>query len=348
MKLRSNMKIKLTCAALAAFVTAAFASVGAAAETSVNITLRIEGIDSNIYYEKLSVSDSDDDITAADALIFADKKSDTIEIKGADSGYITEINSVSAGKFGGYDGWYYCVNDNAPDVGVKDYKLKDGDELTVYYGGFPCQIPFAETEKLESDGIITFKSNDMIYDENYNATPVVAAVKDADVTVNGEKYKTDEKGEIKLDTEKLNGDLSVQISAVNESGAPRVLRFEPGYTIAYKATETDTDSGTDTETDTDSSSSSSESSSNSSSSSSSESSSSSSNSNTSSRSNSTNNNTTNTVTQYSAQTTTTVSQVVTEQTGDGRTYRALAVFAGAAILVVFLVIMGKVINKDKE
>ena len=374
MKRNFDRALRLTCASLAALSAAAFTSFAAFADTSVDITLRIEGIDSNIYYEKLTVTDTDSSVTAADALVFADKNSDKIEIKGAESGYITEINSTAAGKFGGYDGWYYSVNDKAPDVGVTDYELKSGDELTVYYGGFPCQIPFVETDKLESDAVIVFKSNDMIYDENFNATPVVNPVKDADVTVNGNKYKTNENGEVKLDKSKLDGDLSVQIAAADESGAPRVLRFAPDFTIAYEKASVDTDTASDTDTQTDSDTSSDKKSSDSDTSSDSntkssdsdkasdndkkssdsnkttdsdKTSSSSSSSQNAGTSSSRSSNTTQNTTVTAPVAASTAAPADAAQTGDGRTYRALAVFAGAAILVVVLLLLGKVSKKKK-
>lgn len=254
---------KMLCAAFVAAMlpsAALLSSADQSKDVQLNVPIRIEGVDGNIYYDTVNVSDSDGEITAADALIFADEKSDDIEIKGADTGYITEINGTAAGKFGGYDGWYYCVNNEVPSVGVNEFNLKDGDSLTVYYGGFPCQIPFFDTSKLESDGIIVFKSNDEEYDENWNATKVVNFVTEADVTVNGEKYTTDKNGEIKLADDTPEGELDIQISKKDSSGAPCVLRFAPDQTISYKSAdsstdsiETDSDTASDLNSDTDSS-----------------------------------------------------------------------------------------------
>ncbi len=336
---------KKFCAAAAALVIVA-APFYASADTALDIPIRVEGPDGNVYFETVKVSDTDSDITAADALVFADKQSDKLEITGADTGYITEVNGTASGKFGGWDGWYFSVNGETPAVGVAEYTLKEGDSLTLYYGGFPCQIPYADTSKLESDGVIAFKSNDTEYDENWNATPVVNPVTDAEVTVNGEKFTTDKNGEIKLGTDKLAGDLTIQIEKKDATGAPAVLRFEPNYTIEGKAddntdtasdtssdekdSDTDTDTSSDKSSDSDKDSDKSDSSKNGSSSSQSQSS----------------NNTRSSAPAVTAAATAAPAAEAPAATGDGRTYLALGVFAAAAIIVLLMFVLGRKKNNE--
>ena len=328
--------VSLSAAAVLLVSSASFAV--SAEETKANISLRVEGVDGNIYLETVSVTDDDGSITAADALVYADKLSDKLEIKGAESGYITEVNGTAAGKFGGYDGWYYAVNNEVPSVGVNECTVKDGDSLVLYYGGYPCQIPFADLDKL-SDGVIAFKSNDLVFDENWNATPVVAPVEAANVTVNGVSFTTDKNGEITLGEDITAGELSVQIDKKDASGAPAVLRFAPGYTISYapadKGSDTDSDSdsdiSSDTEKDTDKSSNKDTDSDT-----------------TSSQTSSVTNTTTTTTTTTTASTVkSTAAPTVSENTapvpasGDGRTYLALGVFGGAIVIAVIMIILGK-------
>ncbi|MFD0672631.1 S-layer homology domain-containing protein [Cohnella sp. GCM10027633] len=53
--------------------------------------------------------------------------------------YIDSVAGVDAGKYGGYDGWYFAVNREgkwfAPSVGSDAFLLEDGDEVLVYYAG---------------------------------------------------------------------------------------------------------------------------------------------------------------------------------------------------------------------
>lgn len=294
----------------------------------------------------VAVRSDKDKITVADALKILDEQNDAIEIKGADTGYITAVNDITGGKYGGWDGWYYSVNGESPMVGIGDYNLKEGDSVVLYYGGYPCQIPFADTENI-SDGIISFKSNDMVFDDKGNASTETNPVTDANVTVNGDNYTTNEKGEITIPEEKLAEQLAVQIEKKDSTGAPAVLRFEPDYVIEYKAdtgdtevtTETDrtaseTDSESDTNTDTDTSSTtSSETSSTTSSNTSSTSTSSTTNTN-----NNNNTTTTGTITKAAPQLST---ESQTTQTGDGRIYLAVGVLAVAVVVGVIMLLVRK-------
>lgn len=216
------------------------------ADNSLNVKMRIEGDEKNLFFDTVSVKSEKSDITVADALVTLDKQNDTIEITGADTGYITAVNGIAGGKYGGWDGWYYSVNGETPMVGIGDFNLKEGDSVVLYFGGYPCQIPFADTDKL-SEGVIAFKSNDMVYDDKGNAAPEINPVTDANVTVNGDSYTTDEKGEITIPEDKLVSQLAVQIDKKDASGAPAVLRFEPDFVIEYTAPTTDSDSAADTD-----------------------------------------------------------------------------------------------------
>ena len=320
------------------------------ADNTVDVRVRVEGDENNLYFDTIAVKSDKSEVTVADALKALDEQNDTIEIKGVDTGYITQVNDIAGGKYGGWDGWYYCVNGDVPMVGIGDYNLKEGDSVVLYYGGYPCQIPYADTEKI-SEGLISFKSNDMVFDSEGNSSNAVNPVTDAKVTVNGDNYTTNEKGEITIPEDKLTEQLAVQIEKKDSTGAPAVLRFEPDYVIEYKSdigdtetsTETDTNSvtgfdsdpGTDSETDT-SSETSSTTSSETSSNTSSAAASSTTSANNSSRTNTTN--TTGTISKAAPQLST---ESQTAQTGDGRIYFAVGVLAAAIIVGVIMLLVKK-------
>lgn len=321
---------KIISAGIVAMMVTASMSIVASAEASYDITFRVEGPDSNICYETISVP-CEDKLTAAEALMYFDEKSDKVKFTGADTGYISAVNDISAGKFGGWDGWYYAVNNEPASVGITDFVLSDNDNLVIYYGGYPCQIPVADTSKLDSEGIILFTSNDTEYDENFNATQVVNKVTDMEVTVNGDKYTTDKNGEIQIPTEKLTSELSVQVEKKDATGAPAVLRFAPDYKVTYNGTinsDTDTDTASDTDTtsdidsdsDTDTSS----------------------NQDISSK---TTQNITNSTTTSKLPQSTIASYENAMQTGDGRIYFAVAIFAVALVLVILMFVLKKKSDK---
>ena len=47
--------------------------------------------------------------------------------------WFTSLYGIENGKYGGYDGWMYTVNNTVPDVGCADYTLKNGDKIKWYY-----------------------------------------------------------------------------------------------------------------------------------------------------------------------------------------------------------------------
>lgn len=322
-----NLKKSTAFIIIAALMMAMY-SMTASAATEMSVTFRVEGPDSNLYYNTLSVPYSDS-LTAAQALDFLDEQSDELTFKGVSDGYISEVNNISSGKFGGWDGWYFAVNDISPDVGISDYSLSDNDCVVLYYGGYPCSIPIVNTDRLDSDRIIKFTSNDTEYDSDWNAVKVVNNIKDAKVTVNGTEYKTDENGEIKISSDNIQSEMSVQIDKKDSAGAPVVLRLAPDYTVHFNGTE-DSDTSTDTSTVTDTDTNTSSDSDTDKNTSSKTSSTASSVSRTSSVSNSA------TVTKSSNTASTSASAAAT---GDGRIYLAVSVFIVAIVIVAIMFLL---------
>ncbi|MDD3172963.1 MAG: DUF4430 domain-containing protein [Herbinix sp.] len=216
-------------------------STAFAADKSMSITLRIEGIEDNL----LNVTEDvpyTDSLTLKDALSYIDAQEDSIAITGVDVAYITDINGETAGKFGGWDGWLYKVNGVDASVGIDSLQLSDGDSVVLFYGdpfGVGMQFPVADTTDI-NDGVIRFTSSDTTYDADYNAITKVNPVVGATVTwSNGEvstDYVTDDNGVIKIETEQLtSGSHILQIAKVGDAGIPLVLRFAPDFSVSVDA-----------------------------------------------------------------------------------------------------------------
>ncbi|MDD4164649.1 MAG: DUF4430 domain-containing protein [Eubacteriales bacterium] len=210
----------------------------AAEDKSVmSITLRIEGIDENIYYNTLDIPYTDN-LTLQTALAYIDEQEDSFEITGVDTAYITDINDQSASRFGGWDGWMYKVNGLEPAVGIDGFNLKDGDRVLLYYGdpyGVGMQFPEADTSRI-ADGIIRFTSRDTTFNDDYSAIVSENPVANAEVHwgFGSEKaiYTTDDNGEIRISRDQLTpGVHKVQISKKSDKGLPLVLRFASDYTV---------------------------------------------------------------------------------------------------------------------
>lgn len=216
-------------------------AVFAEGETTMSITLRIEGINANMYYKTVEVPYTET-LTLQAALTYIDAQENSIAITGVDAAYITDINGDTAAKFGGWDGWMYKVNGTDAAVGIDGYNLADNDKVVLYYGdpyGVGMQFPVADTTKI-SGGIIKFTSSDTTYDANYKPTvtvnPVVGATVSWTYNSTTATYTTDENGEIVIDKAQLTeGAHTIQISKISYNGIPLVLRFASDYTIPVAA-----------------------------------------------------------------------------------------------------------------
>ncbi len=62
------------------------------------------------------------------------------------SGYLAGVGGVNEKQFGGTDGWLYSVNGEFPRKGIRDYILKEGDSVALFYtvkkGDVPGGIVF--------------------------------------------------------------------------------------------------------------------------------------------------------------------------------------------------------------
>lgn len=235
---------KILCSVLAGTLAVSALSISAFAEEEkqMSVTVRIEGISENLYYDTVDIPYTGENLTVQNALMYVDEQNDDITITNIENGWITAVNDDVQGKFGGWDGWLYMVNGVSPYDTVDTYKLSDGDSIVLYYGdpyGVGMQYPEIDDSKID-EGILTFTSQDTIYDADYNPTVVTNPVVDAKVEWNTESgsvsYTTDENGSIDIDEQYLTeGKHSVSISKVGENGIPLVLRFAPDFTVAVPA-----------------------------------------------------------------------------------------------------------------
>ena len=223
-----------------AIVSAAFPmAVFAGAQHKMTVTLRIEGVAQNYYYETLTIQYSTNNLTVQDLILYADNNSDAITVVGAtgSSPYITDINGDKAGSLGDYSGWLYTVNGIEPPVGINSYDLSEGDNVVLYFGdpyGVGMQYPVADVSDIEN-GIIAFTSTDTTYDEQWNPVVSVNPVVGMTVVFGGETpvtYVTDSNGKIAIEEQYLTpGEHSLAIDKKGDKGVPLVLRFAPDYTV---------------------------------------------------------------------------------------------------------------------
>lgn len=204
---------------------------------TAEFNVRIEGINECLYYETVSVPKTNNNLTAADVLEYADNNSDELTITGLDTNYITDVNGDTASTFGGYDGWLYRVNNTEPTTDIASYDVSDGDSILLYYGDpYGVGMQYPELSFNNQLGFLIFTSKDAIYDADYNLHYVQGLVADLTVkwTRDGKStiLTTDKGGKIQLPDELLAvGEYQVEYYKTNADGIPLVLRSEPNLTV---------------------------------------------------------------------------------------------------------------------
>lgn len=214
-----------------------------AQDSSMTVSLRIEGIDSCLYYGDIVTKDG---ASVLDVIKLADEKDSSLSIdisKSTYGDYITAVNGITAGSYTTkqLDGWLYMVDDESPIVGVSAYRLTSGQKVVLYYGepfNTGMQYPIMNTDKL-SDGILSFTSIDTTYDPD-TWEPFVAECAVNDYTLiwgyNGKTVKltADENGICTIPYKYLTyGEHTVQIERYDaKTGLPTVLRYAPDFSVS--------------------------------------------------------------------------------------------------------------------
>lgn len=209
---------------------------------------------------------TDEEITAGDVL--KSVIGDGHELTGIDDGYISAVDGVAAGVFGGWDGWMYAVKYyvadeegnvslyiDLPNVGVNDYQITSSCNIVLYYANYGT--PFAGTVVTDND-MVALVSYTPVYDENYNLVEFTEAplangeftltsytVDDEGNTVLGDSYTfaADENGLTKLHRdmrEVPNGDYIGSVGKQSETTAtigevtvslPDAVRYTDFFTV---------------------------------------------------------------------------------------------------------------------
>ncbi len=198
------------------------------------VTLRVEGAKKNLLQEKVSFTDG----TALIQLVEEALKKADISCTVTDGNYgkyISAINGEEEGTFGGYDGWRYLINGQAPSVSMSQYQLTGGEEILLVYGDMDQLTPIITVTLKDGQAILTITADVTTYDESWNATVTRQPVEGATVTADGVEYATDAQGQVtlsKASTEKKT--VSFQVEKYDEKGLPLLVRQAPDYQLVLE------------------------------------------------------------------------------------------------------------------
>ena len=153
--------------------------------------------------------------------------------------FISEVNGVKSGKFGGYDGWSYAISRNNGYVdittGIDGATLQNGDKLIFYYGDMgTVTANKIEFSTLEANKELTISLNNTYLD--WTTSKQVAQ------PISGIKGKIDGVDVVVTDNKiTLKGGLKEGIHILSLSDfktdvAPKVVYDEIKFTIGKDAT----------------------------------------------------------------------------------------------------------------
>lgn len=152
--------------------------------------------------------------------------------------YINSIDGITAGKYGGFDGWLFAVvrGDSwiVPAEGVSTFLLEEGDEVVVYYSGDATKLadPIVVSPAQPAPGeefTVTLTNRAWNWETNQfdEAKPLAGAK----VKVGEVEAVTDVLGQAKIHG-MVEGLYTIEVTGYVKDGAPSVVRSVVSLPIA--------------------------------------------------------------------------------------------------------------------
>jgi hypothetical protein len=210
-----------------------------AAGAGIVVSLRVEGMDSPLYYNGALTLAAATDATMRDVVDTYNSLPDVPEMETAvvgEDSVITAVGSLREKSLGLLfaDGWMIRINGENAGRGLRARHVKAGDDIVIYYGDSTLiQYPEIDLTRMLSDGIVRFFSADAA-DGAGTSTVTDNPIVGAKVVWDGMTYLTNTSGEIIIDSTGAGVRHTVSIGRYYANGLPTVLRFAPGYYVRYE------------------------------------------------------------------------------------------------------------------
>ncbi|WP_310831545.1 DUF4430 domain-containing protein [Paenibacillus pedocola] len=167
-----------------------------------------------------------------------------LALKNPSGSYVTGIGNVFAGTYGGWDGWMYAVVRGGqwmnPDVGMKDFKLKDSDRVVVYYAGSDTQLVESVTLSKAQPGeeepfTVTVNQIKWVWDNTtFTSSPVISKAAGVEVAIGNQKAVTDKDGKAEFTAGVAAGDYTLTVTGYVAGTAPKVAKYTQAITVVSK------------------------------------------------------------------------------------------------------------------
>lgn len=159
--------------------------------------------------------------------------------------YVTGIGGVTAGTFGGYDGWMYVVARGGawiyPSVGMGDFTLEENDRVLVYYGGDNTQVVESVTispaqPKPGQDITVKVTQKQWVWNQaTFTSDPVSSPAAGVQVTIGGKTAVTDAAGTAVITGGLPANKYTVTVTGYAKDSTPAVVRYSQPLTVASAA-----------------------------------------------------------------------------------------------------------------
>jgi len=165
--------------------------------------------------------------------------------------FISEVNGVKGGMFGGYDGWSYAINRNNSyldiNTGIDAAILENGDKLIFYYGDMGTLTSNKiEYSTMDANVELTISINNT-YNDYTTGKLVIQPINDVKAEIDGEAVQI-VNNKITIKEGLKIGDHILKLSDFKTTACPKVVADEIKFTIGAKAadvTATDTTGNVD-------------------------------------------------------------------------------------------------------
>lgn len=169
-----------------------------------------------------------------------------ISTDGKNGKFISEINGIKSGKFGGYDGWLYAIsrNNRYENIvsGIDGSTLKSGDKLILYYGDMGTMAANKiDYSNKDANVELTISLN--------NAYEDWTTKKEVVTPITGIKTKIDGKDVLVVDNkialkEGLDAGIhTLELSDFRTDGSPKVVYDKIQFTIGKEVAPVVDDNG---------------------------------------------------------------------------------------------------------
>lgn len=173
---------------------------------------------------------------------FAEQKN--LHIVNPSGSYVTGIEDVLAGSFGGYDGWMYVVSRDGqwinPDVGMSGFALQESDQVIVYYAGDDTKLVDSVTvskqqPKVGESFTVTVTSKTWKWNAATNtSSPVTAKAAGVQVQIGDQTVTTNAEGKATFSGNIPAGNYNLTVTGYRNGKAPSIVKYSQALKVAPK------------------------------------------------------------------------------------------------------------------